>query len=360
MLESIFLAAGYKVGCYSTPHLIHYNERVRLNGNSVSDELLTTSFSKIDEARKQTSLSYFEFGTLAALDIFADQHVDIQILEVGLGGRLDAVNIIDADAALITSIALDHVDWLGDDVAVIALEKAGVFRAHQKAVCSDKTVPSSLLEFANQLGTNLMMAGADFNVELNESDWHLAANHKWSGAYPYPALQGKHQIQNAAGVISLLAHMDEKIPVSKKAIEDGLKQVSLIGRLQVVSTEPLVLLDVAHNAESALALADFVKQQECTGKVHAVFSMLADKDLEKVLETFIGIIDAWHIAPLTINRAQSASQISHQLEKTLEQKCHQYQSIGVAFEQAKRTANSADLVICFGSFYVVEACLEAL
>jgi len=360
MLESILLAAGYTVGCYSTPHLIHYNERVRLNGSAISNELLTASFSKIDKARKQTSLSYFEFGTLAALDIFADQRVDIQILEVGLGGRLDAVNIIDADAALITSIALDHVDWLGDDIAVIALEKAGIFRAHQKAVCSDKTVPSSLLEFADQLGTSLILAGVDFNYELNESNWYLAANHKWSGVYPNPALRGNHQIHNAAGVVSLLAQMDGKIPVNKKAIEYGLKQVSLTGRLQVVSTAPLVLLDVAHNAESALALADFVKQQQCTGKVHAVFSILADKDLENVLEPFLGVVDDWYIAPLNANRAQASGYISHKLTKTLEQECHQYQSIADAFNQAKYAANNADLVICFGSFYVVEACLEAL
>jgi len=360
MLEAIFIAAGYQVGVYSTPHLKHYNERIRINGKPVADALLTRSFAKIDKARQSTSLSYFEFGTLAALDIFQDQKVAIQILEVGLGGRLDAVNIIDADAVLITSISVDHIDWLGDDRSQIALEKAGVFRANQVAVCGDATVPSSLLDYAKSLGTQLTLAAKDFKVKIEHNRWRLIAKHSLAGYYPLPALQGDHQIQNASAVVSLLASIQTEVPVNKGSIELGLQQTSLVGRLQKISSTPDIFLDVAHNAESASVLAQFIKAKQVKGRVHAVFSILADKQLNEVVKPFIGLIDQWHIAPLESARSLPVLDLYRYLTDDCSQQCLKHDSIQLALQEVKRTINSNDLVICFGSFYVVEACLEAL
>jgi len=359
MLESILIVAGYRVGVYSTPHLTTYNERIRLNGQPVADEQITESFSRINNARKEVSLSYFEFGTLAALDIFEQQNVDVQLLEVGLGGRLDAVNIIDADAALITTIDIDHIAWLGDDLSSIAREKAGVFRAEQKAVCADKSVPKSLIDYANALKTNLLLAGKDFDVQLNANGWHLIANHLLTGEYSMPALQGQHQIQNAAGVISLLAHIADDIPVDKESINQGLQTVSLAGRLQQVASSPDVYLDVAHNAESALALLEFVKSKKYH-ELHVVFSILDDKDLEQVVQPFINIVKHWHIAPLKTARTQSIDTIKDYLLQQSASKCSVYESMSLAFEGAMNATKKDDLLICFGSFYVVEACLDAL
>jgi dihydrofolate synthase/folylpolyglutamate synthase len=360
MLEAVFIAAGYQVGVYSTPHLRHYNERVRVNGKPVLDSLLTASFSKIDKAREATSLSYFEFGTLAALDIFKHQKVAIQILEVGLGGRLDAVNIVDADAALITSISIDHIDWLGDDRKQIALEKAGIFRAKQVAVCGDATVPASLIEYANSLGTQLTLAGRDFNFKVKDNSWCLKANHSLVGRYPLPVLQGNHQIQNASAVISLLASIQAAIPINKESIEFGLQHTTLSGRLQQISSAPDIFLDVAHNAESAEVLAQFLKSREVKGRIHAVFSILADKQLSDVVKPFIGLIDQWHIAPLDSARSLPTKDLYRYLVNDCSQHCLKYNSTQLALQDVRRTLNKDDLVICFGSFYVVEACLEAL
>jgi len=359
MLESILLAAGYQVGVYSTPHLISYNERVRLNGHAVDDSLLSASFARIDKARETTSLSYFEFGTLAALDIFSQQNVDVQILEVGLGGRLDAVNIIDADAALITTIDVDHIDWLGDDLAGIALEKAGVFRAQQKAVCADQSVPQSLIAYAAELNTDLLLAGRDFNYQLRSEGWRLLAKHCFADDYRLPGLFGEHQIQNAAGVISLLAHISGDIAVNQHDLEKGLQAVNLSGRLQRVSNAPEVYLDVAHNAESALALLEFIKTKQYN-KLQVVFSILADKDLEKVVRPFLNIVDHWHIAPLNTARAQPIDSLSAYLSDNTAVKCSSYESIAAAFDGAKDRLKKDDLLVCFGSFYVVEGCLDAL
>ena len=348
------------MGVYSTPHLVDYNERVRINGLAVPDKLLVNSFAKIDEHRENTSLSYFEFGTLAALDIFQQQMVDVQLLEVGLGGRLDAVNIVDADAALITTISVDHIDWLGSDVSQIALEKAGVFRPRQIAVCGDASVPKTLIKYANDLKTDLLMAGEDFSFQVNDSDWQLVASHDFAGLYLKPVLNGVHQIQNAAAVIHLLAHISANVPVKKEAIEAGLKNVSLSGRLQRVGSKPAIYLDVAHNEESAMVLAAFVKSQKYTGKVHAVFSILKDKQLEKVMEPLIGLVSHWHIAPLRSCRSISSKKLEKYLRQDISQPYSVYENIADAFAYVRKNADEEDLVICFGSFYVVEDCLGAL
>jgi len=360
MLESILLQAGYRVGVYSTPHLRDYNERIRLDGRNVSDALLTGSFARIDAARESTSLSYFEFGTLAALDIFAQQAVDIQILEVGLGGRLDAVNIIDANAALITTIDVDHVDWLGTDISNIALEKAGVFRAQQKAVCADKSVPQSLVDYAASLNTDLLLAGKDFEIKEQASSWSLLAKHALAGSYVKPALAGAHQLHNAAGVISLLAHIATDIPLDKACINAGLSSVCLAGRLQRLAGLANIYLDVAHNEQSAHALAKFIASTYPQATLHVVFSSLVDKDLDKILKPFVARVDHWHIAPLQTHRAQDIDKISAYLEDNSNGTRKVYPSVGSAFLTARHAMKKDDLLVCFGSFYVVEACLDAL
>lgn len=360
MLEAILIHAGYRVGVYSTPHIQRYNERVRLNGQSVTDELLTASFHKINQARATTSLSYFEFGTLAALDIFAHAEVDVQLLEVGLGGRLDAVNIVDADAALISSIDVDHTAWLGSDKSAIALEKAGIFRAHQKAVCGDKDVPQSLLDYAQSMGTDLRLAGRDFKHKNQATSWQLQLPNGGVTNYPLPALKGEHQIQNAAAVISLLALIAADLPVSKEAVDAGLIAVNLPGRLQQLGARPAIFVDVAHNPESARTLAEFLKNHPRSGRLHAVFSILEDKNLDEVLQPFIGLIDHWHIAPLNSLRAQTTAVIGDRIAHTLSQPYSVYGSVEEAYKGVLAAIDQDDLVICFGSFYVVEACLDAL
>ncbi|PCI69144.1 MAG: bifunctional tetrahydrofolate synthase/dihydrofolate synthase [Piscirickettsiaceae bacterium] len=360
MLEAILLAAGYSVGVYSTPHLKFYNERIRLNGVPVDDAVITASFARIDQARLKTSLSYFEFGTLAALDIFHQNIVDVQILEVGLGGRLDAVNIIDAEAALITRIGIDHVDWLGDDIATIAFEKAGIFRALQKAVCGDKRVPQSLIGHAQSLRTDLLLAGTDFDVKISESSWQLIAAHNLSGTYPLPALKGQHQIDNAAAVVMLLAHVAPALTVTREHINDGLLNLALLGRTQWLPGQPSVLLDVAHNPQSAQALAGYLKELNHAGEVHAVFSILADKDVEGTLLPFKEIISKWYVAPIESSRAKSTMDIELALSHHSMSSYDVYPTIGLALNAAKEQSLAEDLIVCFGSFYVVDACLETL
>ncbi len=360
LLESILMCAGYNVGVYSTPHLQHYNERIRVNGVPVDDPLLTASFQRINQSRLDTSLSYFEFGTLAALDIFNHASVDIQILEVGLGGRLDAVNIIDANAALITSIDIDHVDWLGSDKSSIALEKAGVFRPQQKAVCGDASVPDSLREFALTLGTDLLLAGIDYSVDIKAKHWCLAPQNQRPTRYSLPSLAGEHQIHNAAAVITLLKHISGDITVNEQHIETGLMHTSLPGRLQKIADKPSIYLDVAHNAESAAALATFIKKMDKQGDVHAVFSILPDKDMAAVISPFKEIVNHWSLAPLNIPRGQSISAIEAAFTQQGIETYSAHGSIRQAFDHAKKQASKDDLVIVFGSFYVVAACLDAV
>jgi len=360
MLEAILLAAGYTVGVYSTPHLQQYNERIRVNGIAVKDSLITSSFAQIDESRSNISLSYFEFGTLAALDVFKQQAVEVQILEVGLGGRLDAVNIIDADAALITSIGIDHVDWLGSDISNIAFEKAGIFRASQKAVCGAVDVPLSLINFAQSLQTDLLCVGSDFNVQIDKTSWRLIANHDFAGNFVLPALVGEHQIYNAAAVVTLLAHISSELPVTTSNINAGLANCSLTGRMQYMPEQPRLLLDVAHNPQSAQVLADYLRKHHPDETLCAVFSIMSDKDIAGVLLPFKDIVEKWYIAPLGSSRGATAVDIEQNILENDIGESTVYSSIEFALAAAQEDSNGNNLIVCFGSFYVVEACLEAL
>ncbi len=360
MLESILLAAGYRVGCYTSPHLLHYNERVRLGGEPVADEVLCQSFERIDQARGEISLTYFEFGTLAAFDIFDRAELDVAVLEVGLGGRLDAVNLLDADVALITAIDIDHAAWLGSDRDTIAIEKGGIMRAGHPAVCSDPQPPQSLLELAAQLRTPLSLLGRDYRYEDTPEGWQWECDALRRGSLPLPALHGRAQLQNAAGVLMVLQLLAERLPVSPQHLKQGLISVSLPGRFQVIPGEPLVILDVAHNPQSAEILAANLHAMSHAGRTHAVVAMLADKDLPSTLQHLKGIVDEWYTAPLNVPRGVEAGVMYQAVSAVAGAGVSSCSSVAGALAAARQQAQPGDRIVIFGSFYTVaEAMLDA-
>ena len=280
MLESILLTAGYRVGAYLSPHLMRYNERIRVLSQQACGDALCASFNQIDESRGDISLTYFEFGTLAALDIFSRANLDVAILEVGMGGRLDAVNSIDADVALVTNIGIDHVAWLGSDRNTIAVEKAGIFRSEHPAIFGDRDVPDSLLEYAKSNHVPLYRLGHEYNYSANTKEWSWRGINRQRPALVYPALRGPHQLNNASSVIMALELLSDRLPVTQQDIRHGLIDVKLPGRFQVVPGPIQQVFDVAHNPLGAKVLAESLRQQLCTGRTYAVVSMLSDKDIK--------------------------------------------------------------------------------
>jgi dihydrofolate synthase/folylpolyglutamate synthase len=351
MLSHIYAAAGYKVGWYSSPHLLHYNERIRINNEPVSDALLVDAFQAIFVVSQDLTLSYFEWGTLAALWLFKQQGCDVQVLEVGLGGRLDAVNVIDADAALITPIDIDHQSYLGDTREVIAVEKAGIFRAGQIAVCSDAHPPQSLMAAAEALALPLYLSGQAYRWQIEKSgDWIWQSNQEVHHL-PAPALHGAFQYANAAGVLMLVYALQEKLPVAYCALAQGLKQVHLLGRLERrQAVGKTWLLDVAHNPQSVAALADYVASS--SEPVIAVFSALSDKDIGQMLALISPYIHAWYIAPLDHSRAASEAQLRAAFA-SLDTEQHWFLSMADALAAAQSVPKSG-IRLVFGSFLTVE------
>lgn len=359
MLEGILLAAGYRVGCYTSPHLLRYNERVRIDGEPVSDEALCESFERIDQARGETSLTYFEFGTLAAMDIFARAGLDVAVLEVGMGGRLDAVNLQDADVALVTAIDVDHAAWLGNDREAIGREKAGIFRAQRPAVCSDPNPPASLLQHARELGTDLYLLGKEFRYAASDASWNWQGPTVSYDGLPMPVLRGCFQLQNAAGVVMALTLLEDRLPVSPAQLRQGLQRVSLPGRFQVLPGAVATILDVAHNPQSAEALAANLEAQPVAGRTHAVVGVLADKDLGGVLGPLRDIIDLWYPASLDVPRGADFLTLQHALaEQGLEAE-RGFDSVSEALVAARACARPGDRIVVFGSFYTVAEALVA-
>jgi dihydrofolate synthase / folylpolyglutamate synthase len=380
MLESILLAAGYKVGSYTSPHLLQYNERIKINGQAIDDASLCASFARIDDARMaspaavdgaeisaQVSLSYFEFGTLAAIDILQRADIDIAILEVGLGGRLDAVNVLDADVALITALDVDHPDWLGVDRETIAREKAGIMRTGRVAICADPQPPASLVAVAQALKTPLQLLGADFHLQKHKNNWHWQQSAKENALkidnLPFPALLGAFQLNNAAGVLAVLAALKADFPVSENALHQGLQTVSLPGRYQLLDMPvgtATHILDVAHNAQSAHVLADNLLQQGCEGRTLAVLGMLADKDINAVLEQLVPVVDVWYVAPLPAGRSASAAQLRTTLLALGVEKhasIESFDDVSDAYQAALAISAAPDRIVVTGSFYTVAAVL---
>jgi len=354
MLEAILLRAGYRVGCYTSPHLFRYNERLRLQGEEVSDSALCESFARIDHARGENTLTYFEFGTLAALDIMARESLDVALLEVGLGGRLDAVNVVDADAALITSIGIDHTDWLGGDRDGIAREKAGIMRPAKPAVCGDADPPASLIAEADRIGALWRVLGADFSIKQAGRGWHWQGQRSSYRDLPRPALAGSHQLANAAGVLMVLEMLRECLPVTQTAIESGLKWVRLAARIQTVPGRVEQVLDVSHNAQAAQALSDALRQRALSGKTHAVIGMMRDKDTESFVRALEALVFRWYPVGLQTDRASTAQQLAKRLASVIGvERVTTCESVADAIKRLQAEVRPGDRVLVCGSFYTV-------
>ena len=356
LLEAILTAEGYQVGAYLSPHLLHYNERVRVNQKEVSDDRLIQAFTEIEAARGDISLTYFEFGTLAALLIFKNSPLDIVVLEVGLGGRLDAVNIVDAEIAVISSIGLDHTDWLGPDRESIALEKAGIMRATKPVVCGDPDPPRNLLECADKMESPIVFQGRDFfyreeqAVEGKRKVWHWFNTQKKLCDLPIP----KVALTNAATVLQVIDLLSITFPVSESAIKQGLNNVFLPGRQQeIVNDQRRIILDVAHNPQAASWLAESLAQNLCSGRTIAVFGMLNDKDIIATAKCVMKQIDVWFVASLPGSRGMEVKAISTALHSLGINAIKEFASIELAFASAMAESQPADRIVVFGSFYTV-------
>ena len=361
MLEAIYLQAGYKTGVYTSPHLVDFEERCRLHGESASAELFAAAFADVELARGEISLTYFEFSTLAILQMLSQAELDVVILEVGLGGRLDAVNIVDANCAIITSIDLDHTALLGNDREAIGFEKAGIMRPSRPVVVSDPVPPASLLAFAEKLGADLWVMGKDFNFSGDQLQWSWAGRGRRYSGLAYPALRGANQLLNASGVLAALEVMRPQLPVTAQAIRNGLAMVALAGRFQIVPGEPVLVLDVAHNPHSVSALAANLDAMGFYPTTHAIFGAMADKDLQAMFQKMLPLVDQWYFSDLPLPRASSAAQLLEswtQLNTRKDAKASTFDSPQKALDAAIAAAAPTDRILVFGSFFTVGGVLQ--
>lgn len=354
ILAGIYRAAGLKVGAYTSPHILRFNERVAIDGRPVADTTLVAAFEKVEAARGEVSLTYFEFTTLAAFVIFREAALDVAVLEVGLGGRLDAVNLVDADVAVVTSIGVDHVEYLGASRELIAVEKAGIFRRGRPAICGDADPPPTLLAQAQQTGAVLSCRGRDFDFREEGGGWAWHDAHRVLTGLPKPALA----LENAATALAAL--YAAPVPVAEAALREGLRQAALPGRLQAVAESPLLLLDVAHNPQGAAFLMRQLPRARPGQRTFAVFAMLADKDIAGVVDACLGRIDSWFAAALEAPRGAPADLLSRLLRA---RGCHvggECRTVAAALEAARQQARPADRILVFGSFHTVAAAQAAL
>ncbi|MES9971450.1 MAG: bifunctional tetrahydrofolate synthase/dihydrofolate synthase [Candidatus Thiodiazotropha sp.] len=361
MLESICLQAGIHVGSFTSPHLVHYNERIRLNGKPVSDQQLCTAFQMIDQAREEISLSFFEFATLAALLCFAAQKPELVILEVGLGGRLDAVNIIDADVALITTIDLDHTDWLGDDLESIGREKAGIIRSRKPVVLGDAAMPRSVLERAEQLSADIYQSGRHYHHQVSDTGWLWSGPQSRELELPEPGLTGGKQLQNASAVVMVCHLLQHHFQLQEEAIAKGLSDVKLPGRLHFVPGTPALLLDVAHNRQSLETLRQGLAQLNWRGRIHAIFGMLQDKDVADAVELIGPLLTSWHLLDLHGWRGRKAVQLADNLKQAgVKQPVSCYANFSEAYQACSDEVEPQDLLLIFGSFRIVGEAMHIL
>jgi dihydrofolate synthase/folylpolyglutamate synthase len=361
MLEAILLQAGWRTGVYTSPHLVHFEERCRIAGEIVKADELAPHFERVEAARENVSLTYFEFTTLAIMGLMADSQLDVAVLEVGLGGRLDAVNIVDADCAVITSIDLDHMEFLGPDRESIGREKAGIMRTGKPAVVSDPVPPQSVVDRAVEIGADLWLLGRDYNFQGDKQQWGWAGRGRRYAGLGYPALRGTNQLVNASGVLAALESMRAQLPVTAQAVRNGLAMVELPGRFQIVPGQPALVLDVAHNPHSVAALAANLDAMGFYPVTHAVFGAMGDKDLAPMLQKVMPIVDRWYFTDLPTPRAESAANLEAKwraLEKRADARSSTHASPAEAFAAARASANPADRIVVFGSFYTVGGVLK--
>ncbi|NOU01351.1 MAG: bifunctional folylpolyglutamate synthase/dihydrofolate synthase [Gallionella sp.] len=397
MLESILYAAGYRVGCYTSPHLLHYNERVRIAKQQVSDAELCASFEKIERVRKplvtdsqvtsltpalsqgervkvllpppgegwdegglfEIPLTYFEFGTLAAMQCFIEHKVDVAILEVGLGGRLDAVNVFDNDCAIVTSVDIDHIDYLGDTREKIAFEKAGIFRKDRVAICADDDVPQAIRDHAKDIGAELWCIGDAFSFTLHEGQWDYRSKLGGRSSLPHPALRGAFQLNNASAVLAALDVLKEKLPVSMAAVRRGLTEVQLAGRFQFVPGKPQLILDVAHNPHAARSLAENLTNLPECPNTYAIFAMLKDKDMAGVVAALNPHIDTWLVAGIDAPRGASSAELEQVVQQgRVNGEIKSFANIAEAVSFAYKAAGENDRIVALGSFYTVAEVMQ--
>lgn len=348
-LEAIYRAEGYRVGAFTTPYLFHHNEQVRVQGVNADDLTFCQAFEKVEVARADITLTQFEFNTLVALQIFQEAKLDVILLEVGLGGRLDAVNIIDADLAIIASIALDHVDWLGNTRDLIAIEKAGVLRSGKPAVCGDPQPPQSLKDYAEEMQVPLYCQMKDFFYISHRTSWTWQSEKVIYEDLPLPALA----LQNMSTVLKAVELLQERLPVLESSITTALANVQLTGRIQILPGEVTHIVDVSHNPAAAELLSQQLKCLPCRGKTHAVFSMLADKDIAGSLQSIKEMVDCWYIAELPEERAASIGVLHDAFRLAHIDAVKTYATIEEAYLMALKEAEPEDRIIVFGSFYTV-------
>ncbi len=372
MLQSIYQQAGYKTGVYTSPHLLRYNERISIDATMTTDSLICSAFEAINQARGEISLTYFEFSTLAAVWLFVKEKIDLAILEVGLGGRLDAVNLWDADVALITTIAIDHENWLGNNREDIAIEKAGIMRQGKAVICGDLSPPNSIEAEANRIGAQLIQRNHDFSLALLESpslkqqntlkqwEWHCHQQNI-SLKLPFPALKGSFQLDNAANVITTISQLQTQLAVPLEAMQTGLTKTKLAGRLQTVSTCPQIVVDVAHNPQAAEQLALYLCDHPVSGKTVSLFSVLKDKDLASIIAPFDIVIDQWCLISLNDERGCSAIQLQSKFKKLgINHSIIVNNNFKKAMQDILNTLECNDRLVVFGSFLLVSGVLESL
>lgn len=351
-LSQIYHAAGYTVGTLTSPHLLHFNERITINCQAVRDDDIVAAFERIETARGDTSLTYFEFNTLAAVDIFQRANVDVMILEVGLGGRLDAVNIFDADCAIITSVDLDHQNFLGNTIEQVAHEKAGIFRSGKPAVCGQTPPPNTLVQHAQNIGSHLYIVLHDFTYHKHRNTWDFSGCFSLPNL-PLPSLQGDYQLNNAACALQTIGLLNPRLPVNRAAIEHGLTHATNIGRFQIIQRNPTVIVDVGHNPHAARALKSSLKNLSPCRRSIAVFSILADKDIDGVLSNLKDSFDDWYIAPLNVPRGMTSVALTEKLAHHNISAPKIFDHIANAFQAALSHAQEHDRIIIFGSFHTV-------
>lgn len=363
MLETIALQAGYRVGLYIKPHLVHFEERCRIDGRMVEAEALLPHFEAVERARADTPLTYFEFTTLVIARLLSQAPLDLVILEVGLGGRLDAVNVVDADCAVITSIDVDHVEYLGPDREAIGREKAGILRTGRPAIVSDPVPPQSVIDRARDIQADLWLFGRDFNYAGDKQQWSWAGRSKRFNGLAYPALRGANQLLNAAGALAAFEALRERLPLTAQAVRNGLALVELPGRFQIVPGQPTLVLDVAHNPHAVATLAQNLDQMGFYPRTHAVFGAMRDKDLAAMLGRMAPLVDHWHFCDLPLPRAAKAADLQA-LHERLALKGPGPVGVRIhadplaALRAALSEADPADRIVLFGSFYTVGGVLK--
>jgi dihydrofolate synthase / folylpolyglutamate synthase len=360
-LEAMLVAAGKRVGCYTSPHLLRYNERVRVLGADASDAALIDAFERIEAARAEIALTYFEFGTLAALWIFAQSALDVAVLEVGLGGRLDAINIIDADAAIVTTVDLDHQDWLGNDRDTIGREKAGILRAGRPAIIGTRDPPVALLDESARIGATLLRAGFQFDVRQDAASWW------WQSGtvqlqLPSPTLAAPCQIDNAAAAIACLYTLRDRLGWDERAIAAGVRRARVAARLQrfAKAQAPELVIDVGHNPQAARVLGQWLGMNRPEASVCAVFGALSDKDVLGIVTPLTVHVAQWHLAALDADtpRGLTAADLQNRLANVEGLRVAQHASVAQALNAAASAAHSGDRILAFGSFFVAAAALE--